>query len=302
MTTRAQQQPEDFSPEPTTGTVASEEVAKILSEFAFASSIDDAQNKLVKDDVSNGSDSEKEGGIVVNEASDGPKTNENNAANVDKDIRINGDSINKQLMEAGINGFKMSKLVTEKDRTAAKERLANDISALVPEADRESMKALQDALIDGDLSKLQETLKGLSSDPEKLATMVKEVNERFNKHELYGGLDLSMDSNGDLLVYKEQGGTAVSINPATGETALRAVERQVDGSMLLKPGEILNRNAEDELHSIADSGARSLTSMPKPMLKDYAKPPNSFPNPVRPHVLENIKPKSEGKESVRPGD
>ncbi len=286
MTIRAQQT-ESFNPEP--GSTSSADARQILSEFAVVSSVNDAQNK-----VNNTSDGDKSALPTINKEA-GNNSIEDlgdklKSGDLDKN-KLDKDAITKKLDAGKIT---RSIPVTEQDRTDAKEQLAKDISELVPEADRESMKQLQNAIVDGDMTKLQETLKGLSGDPEKLATMLKEINTRFDKLEAGGGLDISIDSSGDVLVYKENGNTAVSINPATGATTMRAVERQADGSVLLKPGEIINRDAGEELHSIADAGTRSLTGFHKPQnTVDSPKPPF----PTRPsHLMtkpswDEIKPK-----------
>ena len=84
------------------------------------------------------------------------------------------------------------------------------------------------------------------------------LTKRFGQHTVLGGIDLSMDSQGNVLIYEEHGNTAVSINPTTGAATLRAVERQPDGSMLLKPGEIINRQAADVMRALGEEATRSL--------------------------------------------
>lgn len=149
--------------------------------------------------------------------------------------------------------------VTDQDRKNAKEMMAKELSPLLPEADRKALTDLQGALIDGDMGKLKETLKGLSGDPEKLAKYIEQLNKQFNEHETRGGLELSTDSKGNVLVYENHGNTAVSIDPQTGDTTLRGIDRQNDGSVVLKEGEIINRKAEDVLKRAGDSATRSIS-------------------------------------------
>jgi len=151
--------------------------------------------------------------------------------------------------------------VTDADRKEAKDQLGdNELMGLLPKGDQQTLKSLHSALIDGDLDSLKDTLKGLADNPERLKKFVDIVNKTFEKNEGYGGIDLGMDGKGNVLVYEEGGNTAVSINPADGSTTLRAVETQRDGSVLLKPGEIINRTTGEVMSSISDEATRSIIS------------------------------------------
>ncbi len=149
--------------------------------------------------------------------------------------------------------------ITDADRAKAKERLlSNELMALLPTETQANLKQMQSALIDGNLDAMKEVLKKLSADPAKVRQFVDIVNRTLTRHEGFGGIDLSMDGQGNVLIYEENGNTAVSINPANGATTLRAVERLPDGSVLLKPGEIINRQAPDVMRNIGDAATRSI--------------------------------------------
>ncbi len=149
--------------------------------------------------------------------------------------------------------------ITDADRAKAKERLlSNELMALLPTETQANLKQMQSALIDGNLDAMKEVLKKLSADPAKVRQFVDIVNRTLSRHEGFGGIDLSMDGQGNVLIYEENGNTAVSINPANGATTLRAVERLPDGSVLLKPGEIINRQAPDVMRNIGDAATRSI--------------------------------------------
>lgn len=171
----------------------------------------------------------------------------------------------EQLQKGGMGIGEVGRIkmpVTDQDRKEAKEALEKGISGLVPEGDRKAQVALQNAIVDGDMGKFKEAVKALGNDPEKLSKMVKEVNDQLNRNEKFGGVELSMDSKGNVLLYGEKGNTAVSVNPKTGEATLRAVETQNDGSVVLKDGEIINRKAEDVMKSLGDQATRSITEFP----------------------------------------
>jgi len=190
------------------------------------------------------------------------------AGKVGKGIAVEGQLGEMQKVLEGSGKFETSikwppkREVTDADREAAKKLMSkSDLAGLVPPEDLKVATDLTDALIDGNVDKLKETLKGLSGDPEKLAKFVKAVNDHFNSKENFGGLEMQMDAKGNVLVYENKGSTAVSINPATGETTVRGIERQPDGSILMKEGEIINRTAADVLKSAGDAVTRSVTGM-----------------------------------------
>lgn len=143
--------------------------------------------------------------------------------------------------------------VSDKDRRMAKEQLSRGLSELIPEADRKLLTQLQGAVIDGDVAALKAGLKQLADDPVKMEKFMNTLNSQLD------GIELSKDGQGNVLMYEKTGNTALSITPSTGETSVRAVERQKDGSVLLKPGEIINRNVLGVAKSIGDEVTRNLT-------------------------------------------
>lgn len=181
-----------------------------------------------------------------------------------KNGTINGDRSPLSGMEKGGRliedfGRHWDKTVTDKNRNEAKEALGKGLSELIPEADRALLKTMQGALIDGNLDKLKSTLGSLAADPEKMEKVLKEINGQLKREGAQ--VELSSDGKGNVLVYEKGGNTAVSINAKSGETTLRAIERQNDGSILLKPGEIINRKPAEVMKNIGDEATRDITGM-----------------------------------------
>lgn len=145
--------------------------------------------------------------------------------------------------------------VSDKERRMAKEQLSKGLSDLIPEADRKLLTQLQGAVIDGDVAGLKAGFKQLADDPAKMEKFMNTLNSQLE------GVAFSKDSQGNVLMYEKNGNTALSINPSTGETSLRAVERQADGSVLLKPGEIINRNVAGVAKSLGDEVTRNLNGL-----------------------------------------
>ncbi len=161
------------------------------------------------------------------------------------------DRLDNSILEKKI--FNPSYEVTDRDRQLAKEKLSRGLSDLIPEADRKLLKQMQHAVIDGDVEAMKKGLNQLADDPARMERFIKALNSQLN------GIELSKDGKGNVLMYAKRGNTALSINPDSGETSVRAVERQADGSVLLKPGEIINRTASGIMQSLGDNVTRNLT-------------------------------------------
>ena len=152
---------------------------------------------------------------------------------------------------------KYQREVTDKDRERAKEKLSDQLSDFVDPEVKKQVTALESALIDGDLKAFAEGLKGMK--PEQLKKFVEGLNKQFDKAEVSGGIDLQLDSSGNVLLYEENGYSALSIDPKTGEATVKPIDVRPDGSVVLQPGEVINRDADDVMSGIADEATRSLT-------------------------------------------
>lgn len=168
----------------------------------------------------------------------------------------------KDIPEAGQiekNPFKkVFDKVSDKDREKAKERLSEDISDLIPEKDQKALRQMQEALIDGDLDAFSKAVKEASSDPERMERLVKELNKQLSKNERMGGVDVHV-SGDNVFMYSEDGDTALKIDSSTGEASIHPIEHRADGSVVMTPGEIINREPGETMQSIADEATRSLT-------------------------------------------
>ena len=181
---------------------------------------------------------------------------------------------------------KFSKEVTDKDRERAKEKLSEQLGEFVDEDTRNKVLGLENALIDGDLEAFAKGLQEMK--PEERAKFIDGINKQFDKAEVKGGIDLAMDAEGNVLVYEEDGYTALSINPETGESSVKPIEVQPDGSVVLKPGEVINRDAADVMSGIADEATRSLT---RKVVRDF---PIIRPYPSKPDIWNKPYPGPKG--------
>lgn len=147
---------------------------------------------------------------------------------------------------------------SDKEREAAKKELADGISKLIPEEDRQTLVGMQEALIDGNLESFQKLVGSLKDNPEKLAAMIKELNSGLDRAEWSGGVNVQQDSNGNVLLYKQNGNTAIEINPSTGATVLRPVEPRFDGTAVVQPGEVIGADAGKVMRDIGNEATESL--------------------------------------------
>lgn len=223
---------------------------------------------MMKEDYLN-----KKGGAVSNELGEGLSNKAESLSDLMKQQGMDGKLANG--IESSMKSIdKMSisssfKKITEEDRTDAKDKLSKGLSDLIPEADKKTLTDMTNAVVDGNLDAFKNTLKELSNDPAKLDKFIKAFNEQMKKNG--SGTELAKDSQGNVLLYDGNGGeTAVSINPKTGETTLKPIERQNDGSVVVKPGEIINKTAGDVMKAIGDDTTRDIVR-PHIMWKE---PPN----------------------------
>jgi len=147
---------------------------------------------------------------------------------------------------------------SEKEREAAKKELAEGISKLIPPEDRKTLVGMQEALIDGNLESFQKLVGSLKDNPEKLAAMIKELNSGLDRAEWSGGVNVQQDSKGNVLLYKQNGNTAIEINPSTGATVLRPVEPRFDGTAVIQPGEVIGADAGKVMRDIGNEATESL--------------------------------------------
>ncbi len=161
------------------------------------------------------------------------------------------------MMEKGGRSLEsFFKNITDADRKVAKDALAKSIDPAIRAEDKQILKDMQAAIIDGNAENLAKALKPLAGKPDRIADFVKSINSQLDKGGT--GVELGTDSKGNVLLYEKGANTAVSINPETGATELRVVERQADGSVVLKPGEIINRTVADVMKNVGDEATRNL--------------------------------------------
>lgn len=160
--------------------------------------------------------------------------------------------------------FKRWDKVTEKERTEAKDKLKGEISPLIPEADRARLQKMQEALIDGDPKKMAEALKDVP--PEKMKDYLKELNKQLKEN----GSDVkfTQTKDGKVLVYSQNGTSAVEIDPKTGNTS----EREIRHTHELPPrvvlgGEILDGDPAKALKKMGDEATRDITNPWEILLK-----------------------------------
>lgn len=151
-----------------------------------------------------------------------------------------------------IRGFR--KEVTPEDRKEAKDKLGKDISPLITEADAKTLKSMQEAIVDGNVGKLAETLKNMP--PERAKAFIKELNKELKSHN--ANVELSATSDGRVFVYETSGQTAIQIN-RDGTTTVKPIKHNYDGSSVVEPGEIINKDADEVMKGISDTAVRGMT-------------------------------------------
>lgn len=183
--------------------------------------------------------------------------------------------------------YRWPKEVTPEDRKEAKDALGKDVSPLINEADSKTLKSMQEAIVDGNIGKLAETLKNMP--PERAKAFVKELNKELKAH--HAGVELSATGDGRVFVYETSGQTAIQIN-RDGTTTLKPIRHNYDGSIVVEPGEIINKDPEEVMKGISDSAVRGITGGNRIIWDEKPEgPPPFFPRPKFPPIEEPRWPK-----------
>jgi len=192
----------------------------------------------------------------------------NNPGNAIKDA-LGGKSVKDAIIEyfrpepkiditkSGDGLVKVSSVeATDKERADAEKKLEKGMSKLIPEADRQLMTSLTTAITSGDSKAFGEALKKAGGDPEKLRGIVEEVNKLLEAKGCSTKIDVT--ANGKVLVSDGSSDTALAFNPATGRAEAKRVEHGMDGSVTVKPGEVLHVDKDAVFASISNDAVASI--------------------------------------------
>jgi hypothetical protein len=147
-------------------------------------------------------------------------------------------------------------LLTDQDRSSAEKTLEKRMSKLIPAADRASMIAMTTALIGGDPEALAAAVKLAGRDPQKLKALVDEIDKILEDQHCSARLDVTAD--GKVLVSDTNSSTALAIDPASGKIEAKTVEQNPDGSILVKPGELVHIDRDKVFSDMGDRIVRAL--------------------------------------------
>lgn len=211
-------------------------------------------------------------------AADAAKNGSKNAADTTGDLG----AIAKGAAEAGLGAItevvqgkhyfndqinKISMKVTDKDRKEAKEKLEGQLSSLIPEQDRKLLSSMQNAIVDGDVNAFAKSVQALKDQPEKLKAFVKELEK--NLKETDANTHVAVSKDGKVLLYQGFGSTAVEVG-TDGSIGVRPISARLDGSAVLEPGEVLNKEPGDCMKDISEEMVRNMT---RPFrIDNYIKP------------------------------
>lgn len=187
---------------------------------------------------------------------DSPTISDLNAKNLQGDQIILADSKDRHSFYDGNWHTLKSTQPTPEEIKEAKEKLEKEVSKLIPEAERKTLVAMQNALLDGNATEFDKLVKGFKGKPEELAKFVEEIEK--NLKEAGAGVHLAVSGEGKVIVYKDKTGTAVEFSPEGGTPKLRPVSTKFDGTVVLEPGEVLGKKAEDVMKGIGNAAINNI--------------------------------------------
>ncbi len=107
----------------------------------------------------------------------------------------------------------------EERQEQAKEKLGGHIDNLVPKEHRERMKDIHDALVEGNLKGLRDSIGNIP--PHQLRDYLKDINQHLKESD--SDVRMTVTSRGNVLIYSKDNSSAVEVDPRTGETRERAI-------------------------------------------------------------------------------
>lgn len=164
------------------------------------------------------------------------------------------------------------KKITPEQRMDAKKELQGLIPEEVSPGDRKALVSMQEAIIDGNVEKLGTSLEALRGDPERMERLINGLNKQLMKSD--SDTRVTMTEDGRVFLSNPRSDTAVQFNK-DGTAEVKPVEHTFSGAIVVKPGEVINRSAEDVASSIGDRTTRDINYRPifKPIEKpDFRKP------------------------------
>ncbi|MCA9817951.1 MAG: hypothetical protein KC652_22745 [Cyanobacteria bacterium HKST-UBA01] len=163
------------------------------------------------------------------------------------------------------------KAVTPEQRMDAKRDIQDRIPAEVSPGDRKALVSMQEAIIDGNVEKLGQSIESLRGDPERMERLINGLNRQLKESD--SDTRVTMTKDGRVFLSNPSSDTAVQFNK-DGTSEVKPVEHTFSGAIVVKPGEVINRSAEDVASSIGDRTTRDINRPNfKPIEKpDYRKP------------------------------
>lgn len=144
----------------------------------------------------------------------------------------------------------------EERQEDAKEKLGDHIDNLVPREHRERMTNIHDAVVEGNLCKLQESIRCIP--PDQLKAYLKDINQHLK--ESGSDVQATVSSTGKVLLFSRDNKSAIEIDPRTGDARERAIvgmTKSIPPQLIF--GDVEPGDPKDALGRIGDEVTRDLT-------------------------------------------
>lgn len=138
----------------------------------------------------------------------------------------------------------------------AKDKLGGHIDNLVPKEHRERMKDIHDALIEGDVKKLRNSIADIPQ--HQLRDYLKDINQHLKDSD--SDVRMTVTSRGHVLVYSKDNSSAVEFDRRTGEARERAIvgmTKSIPPQLVF--GDVEPGDPKDALGRIGDEVTRDAT-------------------------------------------
>ena len=144
---------------------------------------------------------------------------------------------------------------TKEETSDAQGKLNKQIDDLLPDDRKQNLKALQDAAVGGDPKAMADAIANI--DPKDRAAYIKELNKNLDATN--AGMHAQIDKAGNVVIYGDNSDKAVEIAPS-GQATVRKVERELDGTVILKEGEVLGTDPSKVMKDLSTNAVNNINS------------------------------------------
>jgi hypothetical protein len=135
--------------------------------------------------------------------------------------------------------------------------LDSKMSGFVSKEDRNLLKTMSHAILEGDPKAFGAAIASMKDHPAKLKKFVDELQKNLDQAD--AGVNVTVTKDGNVVVYKQDDSVGIQYDGKTGRSSVVALEHENDNVIL--GGQVLNKTPEDVSKDIALSARQGILGL-----------------------------------------